>query len=132
MTNSIACFHRSPYSLPGVQSGFNFATRPSATPPPSPAPECASRRLHGPGAPGPDPGAYSRTQPQELGRDGLSDARAPAGDDSHLILQQAGRQAALALSPHPLDCGASECFQGGQFGLMSPLDLGRGQGYEPT
>lgn len=49
-----------------------------------------------------------RTQVQKLLRDGLSDAGGPAGDDGRLALQQASRQAALALYPRTHSPGASE------------------------
>lgn len=73
------------------------------------------------------PGACSRTKMQKLGRDGLSDACAPAGDDAHSILQQAVRQAALTFGAKTHDGWASEGAQGRPPPELSYRDRGRGQ-----
>lgn len=65
-----------------------------------PTPGYARVRLCGPPPLGSlTQGVCSRTQLQELRGDGLSNTRGPAGDDGQLLLQQAGRQAALQLAP---------------------------------
>lgn len=71
---------------------------------------CVPALVSPPGLAALPPGAMAcpRTEVQELPGDGLSDARAPASDDGRLVLQQASRQAALALGPRPHHHGPTE------------------------